>query len=82
MPSFHGLRRKLPYWLFGVLIAYMLQHGTGGLRATVAKFVIELVDAQGVRALVAGEGHFTPTSGTPVDRVHHAENTAGFFRPV
>jgi hypothetical protein len=60
----------------------MLQHGTGGLRATAAESVIELVDAQGMRALVAGEGHAAPTSGNPVNRVHHAEHTAGFFRPV
>jgi len=82
IPSLHDLRRKLPYRLFGVLIAYMLQHGTGGLRATAPESVIELVDAQGVRALVAGEGHATPTSRIPVDRVHHAEHNAGFFRPV
>jgi hypothetical protein len=55
-----------------VLVAYMLQHGTGGLRPTTAESVIELVDAQDVRALVASEGHFTRAWGNPVDRVHHA----------
>jgi hypothetical protein len=50
----------------------MLQHGTRRLRATAAEPVIELGDALGMRALVAGEGHASPASGDPVDRVHHA----------
>jgi hypothetical protein len=37
----------------------MFQHGASGLRATTAESVIELVDAQGVRALVARDGHAT-----------------------
>ena len=61
----------------------MLQHGTGGLRAAAAESVIELIDAQGVRALVAGEGHSTPTSGNPVNRVHHMPSIpAAFFCSV
>jgi hypothetical protein len=55
-----------------VLVAHMLQHGTRRLRATAAEPVIELVDALGMRALVAGEGHASPASSDPVDRVHHA----------
>ena len=50
----------------------MSQHGAGGLRATTAESVIELVYAQGVRARVAREGHATRTSKSPADRVHHA----------
>jgi hypothetical protein len=60
----------------------MLQHGTSRLRSGATELVIELVDAHGVRALVAGEGHAVPASGEPVDRVHHAEHTRCLFRPV
>jgi hypothetical protein len=70
-PSFHDRRQRLNYRFLAVLVAYMSQHGTGGLRATAAECVIELVDAHGVRALVAHEGHFARTSGNSVDRVHH-----------
>jgi hypothetical protein len=72
MPSFHGRRYRRNYRFLAVLDAYMCQHGAGGLRSTTAESVIELVDAQDVRALVASEGHFARTSGNPVDRVHHA----------
>jgi hypothetical protein len=70
-PSFHGRKYRLNCRFFAVLVPYMTQHGTGGLRATTAESVIELVDAQDVRALVAGECHSARTSGTPVDRVHY-----------
>ena len=69
--SFHGRRQRLNCRFLAVLVAYMPQHRTGGLCATAAESVIELVDAQGVRALVAGETHFARTSGNPIDRVHH-----------
>jgi hypothetical protein len=72
MPSFHGRRQRLDYRFLAVLAAYMSQHGASGLRSTTAESVIELVDAQDVRALVASEGHFARTSGNPVDRVHLA----------
>jgi len=48
----------------------MSQHGAGGLRSTTAESVIELVNEQDVRALVASEGHCARTSGNRVDRVH------------
>jgi hypothetical protein len=50
----------------------MSQHGASGLHATTAESVIELVDAQCVRALVACEGHATRASQNPADRVHDA----------
>jgi hypothetical protein len=50
----------------------MSQHGAGRLRSTTAEAVIELVDAQDVRALVAREGHCVRTPGNPIDRIHHA----------
>jgi hypothetical protein len=62
----------LDYRFLAVLVAYMSQHGAGCLRATTAESFIELVYAQGVRALVASEGHATRTSENPADRVHHA----------
>lgn len=72
MPSCHCRRQGLKYRFLAVLAAYMSQHGAGGLRSTTAESVIELVDAQDVRALAASEGHCARTSGNPVDRVHHA----------
>jgi hypothetical protein len=60
----------------------MLQHGPSGLRAKAAQSVIELIDAQGVRALVASEGHTTVISWDPVDCVHQAEHTPCLFRPA
>jgi hypothetical protein len=71
MPSLHGRRFRRNYRFLAVLDAYMCQHGAGGLRSTTAESVIELVDTQDVRALVASEGHVARTSGNPVDRVHH-----------
>jgi hypothetical protein len=79
--SFHGLSQRLPHRLFAVLVAYMLQHGPSGLRATAAQSVIELTDAQGVRAHVASEGHATVISWDPVDCVHQAEHTPWLFLP-
>ena len=76
-PSFHGLSLGFAYRLFAVLVEYMLQHGTRGLRATAAEPVIELIDVHGVRALLASEGH--AASGDPVDRVHDAEHNRGPF---
>jgi hypothetical protein len=70
-PSFHDRRQRLNYRFLAVFVAYMFQHGTGSLGATAAESVIELIDAHGVRALVAREDHFARTSGNPVDRVHH-----------
>jgi hypothetical protein len=57
----------------------MLQHGLGGLRASATQHVIELVDAHGVRALVALERHATPILGSPVDGVHFASILAARF---
>ena len=71
-PSFRSGRQRLNYRVFAVLVSYMAQHGTGSLRATTAKSVVELIDAQDARALVASEGYFSRTSRNPVDRVHHA----------
>jgi hypothetical protein len=79
VPPFHGLSRRLRYQLLAVLVAYMLQHCTGGLRSGAAESVIELVDAHGVQALVASENHAARVS---VDRVHHAEHTPALFHPA
>jgi len=40
-----------------MLVAYMLQHGTSGLRATATESVIELVDVLGMWAVKADEDH-------------------------
>jgi hypothetical protein len=79
VPSFHDLRQGLSYRLFAVLVAYMLQHGASGLRATATESVIELVDAHGMWAVKADEDY---AARVFVDRVHHAEHTAAHFRPV
>jgi hypothetical protein len=73
------LGEGLAYWLFAMLVAYMLQHGAGGLRSRATELVIELVDAHNVQAFVAGECHAILVSA---DRVHHAEHTPALFHPV
>ena len=71
MPSFHDLRVGPPNRLFAVLLAYMLQHGICGLRATATESVIELVDALSMWAVMADEDH---AAGVFVDRVHNPEH--------
>jgi hypothetical protein len=78
VPSLHDLGEGLSYWLFAMLVAYMLQHCTGGLRSRATQSVSELVDAHGVRAHIAGESH---TARVSADRIHHAEHTPALFRP-
>ena len=48
VPSFHDLTLRIPYRLFAVLVAYMLQHGSCALRATATESAIELIDALNV----------------------------------
>jgi hypothetical protein len=79
VPSFHDLRLRISYRCFAVLVAYVLQHGMSGLRATATKFVIELVDALSMWAVIADEDH---AARVFVDRVHNPEHTRCFFRPV
>ena len=62
-----------------MLVACVFQHGTCCLRSRATEPLIELVDAHGVGALVADEDH---AARVFVDRVHHAEHTRRFFRPV
>ena len=57
IPSFHDLRLKISYRRFAVLLAYILQHGTCGLRTTATESVIELVDALSMWAVMADEDH-------------------------
>ncbi len=78
VPSFHDPRLRIPYRLFAVLVAYMLQHGTSGLRATAAETVIELVDVLGMWAVKADEDYAARVS---VDRVHVAKHTHCAFPP-
>lgn len=59
----------------------MLQHGPSGLRARASESAIELIDAQGMRALVASEDHVIVISWRPVDCVHQPENTYFLFLP-
>ncbi len=73
-PSFHDLR-LLPYRRFAVLVAYMLQHGMSGLRATATESVIELVDALGMWAVMADEDD---AARVLVDRVHNPSIRAAF----
>ena len=75
IPSFHGLRHGSSSRRFAVLVVHMLQHCLGGLRASATRLVVELVHQHRVRTLSAVEGHATPTFGSPVDRVHDAEDT-------
>lgn len=81
IPSFHGLRHRSPCRLFAVLVVHMLQHGLGRLRASASQPVIELIDAHGVRTLLAVEDHGTPIFGSPLDHVHCAEHTRRRFPP-
>ena len=69
----------MPYRLFAVLVAYMLQHGACGLRATATEPFIELVDALSMWAVMADQDH---AARVFVDRVHHAEHTRCSFCPV
>lgn len=63
-----------------MLLAYMLQHGSGGLRARTTQPVVELIDAQGVRALFASE--CDAIAGNPIYRVHDSERIRCLFHPV
>jgi hypothetical protein len=59
-----------------VLVTYVLQHGTCCLRSWATESLIEFVDAHGVVALVASEGH---AARVFVDRVHHAQSIPLLF---
>src|SRR5450759_865750 len=79
IPSFHGLRLRLPYRLFAVLVACVFQHCTRSLRSGAAEIAVELGDALGMWAGKADEDHTARVFCGPV---HHAEHTRCLFRPV
>jgi len=58
----------------------MIQHGTSGLRATVAEPVIELVNPLNVRTLFTAENQAAALASA--DRVHAASILASFSFPL
>jgi hypothetical protein len=76
IPSFYNLRRKKPHRLCAVVVAYMLQHGTGGLRATATEVVIEPANTLNVQTVLALENW--PADLASADRVHNSEHTTVF----
>jgi hypothetical protein len=74
--SFYNLRLKKAHRLCAVVVAHMLQHGTGGLRATAAEVVIELANTLNVQTVLALENW--PADLASADHVHNSEHTTVF----